>query len=89
MIYLMVTTYPPPHPGPKWQLQNHLLALKNLGWYFFLRNLGVQKKSLEEYFPAKSFTTYIFHLDQKINLQIYLQKFETYISPYIEEYKQG
>ena len=68
--------------GPK-KFRVILYSLENF-WY------SIQKTCLEEYFPAKSFTSYIFHLDQKkINLQIYLQKFEIYISPYIEEYKQG
>ena len=84
---------PTPSPWPKVTITKSPLGPKKFRVILFsLENfcyLSIQKTCLEEYFPAKSFTTYIFHLDQKINLQIYLQKFETYISPYIEEYKQG
>ena len=59
---------PTPSPWPKVTITKSPLGPKKFRVILFSLEIfwySIQKTCSEEYFPAKSFTSYIFHLDQK------------------------
>ena len=84
---------PTPSPWPKVTITKSPLGPKKFRVILFFRNFLLSwytEKKFRRILSSQVIYYFIFSTwTKKINLQIYLQKFETYISPYIEEYKQG